>query len=333
MSSLPAGAPAPRNYPKLIAQAADRATDDRIPEIQAIDVRARGMLQKIVRSLPKGNPRDSVRISNETFALTLGTSERTVARIKSALEKAGFITRRQEQSRRRGMQVADTWLTDMALRVLGLEVLPSKALAFANVAHAYCLSQSLSERPPKGVIEEKQPEQPSSQSVPEDLHLLQDCGLTVPAIRKLMGMASKMGHRLGSIVQAAGKHILNATRPFCYVRKLILSGKDWGAQAEAAQQEAMAQVQESAEEAQRRADMELVQQEAEKTGLLASGKRTHVWAWIDGWVKKAEIGAVLGGSAIVNWMPLADIVPIAQALRDGRLFPVERAELERWASS
>ena len=335
MSFEPAGTDAPRAYPQAIAQAADRATDDRIPEIAALDVRARGLLQKIVRSLPKDNPSESVRIKNDTFALVLGTSGRTVARIKCALEQAGFITRHQVQSRRRGMQVADIWLTDMAKRVLGLITPAPKAPACAKLADAYCLSQSLSERPPKGVVEEKQPEQPqtppNSQSVPEDLHLLQDCGLNVPAIRKLMGMASKAGHRLGTIVQAAGKHILNATKPFCYMRKLIFSGKDWGAQAEAAQQEDVARAQESLEAAQRQADIELVEQEASKTGLLTSAKRVCAWAWIDGWLKRAEMDAVLAGG-MVPWLPMPDISGVAQAIRDGKVFAVERAVLEQWAS-
>ena len=325
------GGRAMNRYPQVITLAADRATDDRIPDIQALDVRARALLQKIVRSLPKENPRASVRISNCTLAIVIGASKRTVARVKRLLEDGGWIKRSQEQSRRHGMQVADIWLTEMAQSVLGLDTPAPKDKARAKVAHAYCLSQSLSERPPKGVVEEKQPEQPNSQSVPEDLHLLQDCGLTVPAIRKLMGMATKAGHRLGTIVQTTGKHILNATRPFCYVRKLIVSGKDWGAQAEAVQQEDVARAQESAEAAQRQQDMELVEQEASKTGLLTSAKRACVWAWMDGWLKRAEMDAVLAGGN-VPWLRMADLGGVAQAIRDGKVFAVERAALEQWAS-
>jgi len=319
-------------YPQVITLAADRATDDRIPDIQALDVRARVLLQKIVRSLPKDNPRASVRISNCTLATVIGASKRTVARVKRLLEDGGWIKRSQEQSRRHGMQVADIWLTEMAQNVLGLDTSTPKDTARANLAHAYCLSQSLSERQPKGVFQEKQPEQPNSQSVPEDLHLLQDCGLTVPAIRKLMGMATKAGHLLGTIVQATGKRILNATKPFCYVRKLILSGKDWEAQAQAVQKEDMARAQEDAEAEQRQADMELVEQEASKTGLLTSAKRTCAWAWIDGWLKRAEMDAVLAGGN-VPWLRMAELGGVAQAIRDGKVFSVEHSTLVEWGQT
>lgn len=325
MSSLPVSSSAIRAYPQAIAHAADRATDDRIPEICTLSAKARLLLQKIVRSIPKDNPRKSVRISNVTFSIAIRVSDRTVARLKTELEDAGFITRHQVQSRRLGMQVADIWLTDMALQLLGL----ADTQRAPKTVDAYCLSQSLSERQPADAVPTKK-EQPGSQSVPPDLHLLQDCGLTVPAIRKLMGMASETGHLLGTIVQAAGKHIVKAGKPYCYVRKLILSGKDWGAKADVAQQEAVEQAQQVAEATQRNDDVELLQREASKTGLLTSAKRACVWAWVDGWLKKGPISAALSNSAIVDWSPLADIAPIAQALREGKVFPVERDTLRQW---
>lgn len=327
MSFEPAGASAPRVYPQVITQAADRATDDRIPEIAALDVRARGMLQKIVRSLPKNNPSESVRISNTTFALALGTSERTVARIKCALEQAGFITRHQVQSRRRGMQVADIWLTDMAQQVLGLITSAPKSLACANLADANCLSQSFSKRRSKEAVEKKQPEQPNSQSVPEDLHLLQDCGLTVPAIRKLMGLASKAGYLLGTIVQAAGKHILNARKPFCYVLKLIFSDKDWNAQARFTQEKQAEQAEKVVRASEREADLALIQQEARKTGLLSDAKGVYAWSWIDDCVKRVHVSALLAGGT-VPWLPIPYVNGLAQAIRDGKVFAVELEELQ-----
>ena len=337
MSFEPAATDLPRAYPQAITQAADRATDDRIPEMCMLSARARLLLQKIVRCLPKDNPDESVRISNTTFSLVLGVSDRTVVRLKAELEDAGFIHRSQVQSRRRGMQVSDIWLTPPALYLLGLDGQGKKAkTACAKLACAFSLSQSLSERPPKGDFEEKQPKQPktppNTQSVPEDLHLLEDCGIGVPGIRKLMGIATKAGQRLGTIVQAAGKNILNATKPFCYVRKLISSGKDWGAQAEAVQKEDVERAQESIEAAQRQEDMKLVEQEASKTGLLTSGKHICAWTWIDGWLRRAEIDAVLAGGN-VPWLPMSEIGSVAQAIRDGKVFAVERAVLQQWASA
>lgn len=320
MSFLAASPHALRHYPQLIAQAADRATDDRIPQIRTLSTSARLLLQKIVRSLPQERPQQSVRISTATFGVALGVSDRTVARLKNELEHAGFITRHQVQSRRLGMQVADIWLTDPALQLLGLAGTEQNQRT-PKMAHAYKLSQSLSERQPtSGDSQEKQPQQPDSQAVPPDLHLLQNCGLTVPAIRKLMGMASKAGHLLGAIVQAAAKHIAKAARPYCYVKKLIASGKDWGAVSAQQEQERQAQEEQSQAAMQHQEDVQLLSQ----AGPLTNAKQSHVWAWIDGWLKKTDIEAFKAGKSALagHWLPVADLVPAAQALRDGRLFPV-----------
>jgi hypothetical protein len=70
---------------------------------------------------------------------------------------------------------------------------------------------------------------PALEGVPDDLVPLAVAGLTLGAIRKLMGLASRAGTRLGDVVAVAGRHILKARRAYSYVLKLLRSGKDWAA--------------------------------------------------------------------------------------------------------
>ena len=332
MSSLSADFVLPRQYPQRIALASERASDDRIPAIQAIDARARALLQKIVRSLPKDNPSESVRISNTTFAIAISASQRTVARLKGVLEASGFITRRQVQSRRCGMQVSDIWLTDMARQLLGLDTPAPKASASANVANANCLSQSFSKRPPKEAqpVDNFRPQpqkQPKSPNLPEDLHLLQDCSISPFGICKLMGMASKTGNRLGTIVQVAGKHILNANKPFSYVRKLIFSGKDWSAIEKIAHQKQEQAQQASSHSVQHAKDMVDLQKACEETGFLTGGNDLYAWKWQWEWLRRADIADIIACPEKARWLPIPNLGPAAQALRDGNIFPVTLDDL------
>lgn len=86
------------------------------------------------------------------------------------------------------------------------------------------------------------------------------------------------------------------------------------------------------EQSQREADMECIKAAMQTTGMLASAKRNHVWILDDGWVKKAEVEAVVQ-SPRVQWMPLIDISAAAEALREGKLFAVDRPTLKSWVAS
>lgn len=116
---------APRPYPPSIARAADRATDDRLASIRALSVNARLALQKITRCISTSDITQSVRIGRDLLARILGVSTKTISRIKTELEKAGWIERHQVMSRKYGMQVGDIWLTPWALQELQL-VVPGK---------------------------------------------------------------------------------------------------------------------------------------------------------------------------------------------------------------
>lgn len=85
-----ADTPLPRPYPRSITDASNRATDERIGAIASLPpLKARMLLQKIIRSVCIHDFTKPAHISNQTFIQTLGVSLRTVCRLKVELEHAG----------------------------------------------------------------------------------------------------------------------------------------------------------------------------------------------------------------------------------------------------
>ena len=97
-----------------------KATDARIPSIAALSPLARLLLQQFMRELDPQSPSDPVQISNPDLCQSLGVRTKTVCHYKKELEKNGWITRYQEKSRKKGMQVSETRLTAWAQGELGL---------------------------------------------------------------------------------------------------------------------------------------------------------------------------------------------------------------------
>ena len=185
--------------------------------------RERSLLARITRNVSTKAPTDAVRVSVANLAGALQTCGRTIQRTFNSLRAKGWITRDQVK-RRSGMEIADTWLTPMALELLGLaRPAPSRA-ASDNMSGASGLS-SMSE-------DSQQVPGPSEPEVrgnplPEDVQLLEKLGLKRGAIYKLMGEATRAGHRLGNIIKGAAPLIERAKYVFGYMRKLIASDKDW----------------------------------------------------------------------------------------------------------
>jgi hypothetical protein len=170
--------------------------------------------------------------------------------------------------------------------------------------------------------------QATKQAVPEDLALLAGLGISVPGIRKLMGLASRAGHRLGDIVRVAGHLIERAVKPFCYVAKLIRSPRDWKAEKEAG----IASQAEAVAVAQARNDAAEVATAIDAAGMLSHGKRAFVWRVIAGTVHQSTVeDAARGG--IGRWVPMLDLGGLARAWREGRLFKVGQADLVAWTGS
>jgi hypothetical protein len=170
--------------------------------------------------------------------------------------------------------------------------------------------------------------QAAKQTVPEDLALLAGLGISVPGIRKLMGLASRAGHRLGDIVRVAGHLIERAVKPFCYVAKLIRSPRDWKAEKEAG----IASQAEAVAVAQARSDAAEVATAIDAAGMLSHGKRAFVWRVIAGTVHQSTVADAARGG-IGRWVPMLDLGGLARAWREGWLFKVGQADLVSWAGT
>lgn len=111
--------PCPTDFPAVIQNALGRIAG-RVGELAHLAARSRLLLAEFVRCLDVRSPAEPIRIRNGSLASALGLSERTIGSIKAQLVASGWIQRNQVKSRRRGMQIADVWLTPMALTALGL---------------------------------------------------------------------------------------------------------------------------------------------------------------------------------------------------------------------
>lgn len=153
-------APPIRDFPASIRLALARAAGCDGGGLEQLAAGERALLVRLVRNVSAAMPEDSVRIANPTLATALHVSERTIHRLKGGLEAKGWITRRQVQSRRRGMQISDVWLTRHALETLGLACpvatdvatrpAPVRPQRPPGMADALQIPQSVSQRPPCG---------------------------------------------------------------------------------------------------------------------------------------------------------------------------------------
>lgn len=356
----------PAPYPPSIVRAADRATDCRIPAISALKPYARLLLQTLVRSIQTKDIANSVRISNEFFSQTLHVSVNKICKIKKELESKEWIIRSQVQSRKQGMQVSDICLTPWALQTLGLasgRVKDHPMMPIPSEEQIAIRAAVVEEPTPPQSIEidinatqqpaapatsdtsndtsaatvlaanpEPQTKDDTSSQVPDDLMPLKHLGLRTSAIRKLMGMASKAGLMLGHIVELAENSIAKAKNPYAYTVKLISSNIDWQGRLaakrlkEEQQQEATAQEQQTAD------DASTLHQALAKTGLLSSEKRIYVWQWnaASAVLERTSIENFMGDPLLAKWAVALDTHAIAQAIRDGLIFPVTKVQLEQW---
>ncbi|SER37378.1 hypothetical protein [Giesbergeria anulus] len=350
----------PAPYPPSIARAADRATDCRIPPINALKPYARLLLQALVRSIQTKDITNSVRISNECFAQTLHVSVNKICKIKKELESKEWIVRTQVQSRRLGMQVSDICLTPWALRTLGLvsgRVKDHPAMPIPSEDQIAIRAAVVQEPAPPQHIEIKtggdQPAPATSDAtvaatksdpqaayyannqVPDDLMPLRHLGLRASAIRKLMGMASKAGLMLGHIVELAEDSIAKAKNPYAYTVKLLSSNIDWQGRLAAKRKREAQQQEDTAQEQQTEDDASTVRQALAKTGLLSSEKRLYVWQWdsSSAVLKRTNIENFVCDPLLAKWAVALDTHAIAQAIRDGSIFAVTKEQLEQWQTA
>jgi hypothetical protein len=305
-----------KDFPPLIRNALARAAGCDAGGLGELNVQERNLLCRIVRNVNASSPTQSVRIANDTLAIALKVSDRTIRRIKVRLEEKGWLSRSQVQSRRLGMQISDVWLSAQALRTLGLidtsdRLLGPEELAAPLPAAQYDAAQAT-----------------FHDELPADLLELRDvAGLSVPGIRLLMGLASQSGTRLGHVFAATRDLVLASRKPFAYLQKLIRSGKDWSqiiVTAQAEEQTTAAEAIQSTEKAQ--------MLEAFKGRLFSHEKRLFVWSEFGGIFHQARIENRTE-AGMESWQPILDTAPLREAWKAGKLFEITQETLSEWRSA
>ena len=280
--------------------------------LDSLTYRERSLLARLTRNISLQDPYRSVRVSVDTLACALQTCHKTIQRTFNSLREKGWINRDQVK-KRSGMQIADTWLTSRALEVLGLATRPSRA-ASDNMSGASSLST---------MSEDSQQIPGSSENkhqIPEDLVLLEQIGLKPGAIFKLMGEATKMGHRLGQIVRAAAPLIRAAQFPFGYLRKLIETDRDWANYTCAATLRDKEATQAVEVKEQKNTAQAVIEAAMPAGALLTNVAGRQVWMMRYGAVYSCPIDDVDKADSLRRYARVADLAKMAEAIQAGKLF-------------
>ena len=281
--------------------------------LDTLTYRERSLLARVTRNVSIKEPHGSIRVSVTTLACALQTCNKTIQRTFNSLREKGWI-RRDQVKMRSGMQIADTWLMPRTLELLGLTRPASSRAASDNMSGACSLS-TMSEDSQQVTCPLENKKQ-----IPEDLVLLEQMGLKPGAIFKLMGEATKMGHRLGQIVRAAAPLIRSAKFPFGYLRKLIDTDRDWATytcsavlREQDAAQAVQVQVQKDTTQA--------VIEAAMPTGtLLTNAAGKQVWMMRYSAVYSCPVDDLAKADSLRNYARVADLAKMAEAIQAGKLF-------------
>jgi hypothetical protein len=317
-----------KDFPPLIRNALARAAGCDAGGLGELNVQERNLLCRIVRNVSASSPTESIRVANETLAIALKVSDRTIRRIKARLEEKGWLSRSQIQSRRLGMQISDVWLSEKALHTLGL--IGSSALqpAALQASSKHPSSAEIGLAAPLAVNQSHPKQTVFHDDVPVDLLELRDvAGLSVAGIRLLMGLATESGTRLGHVFAATRDLVLASRAPFAYLQKLIRSGKDWSQITIAAQASEQATAAEAIQ-----ADEQSQLIAAFKGRLFSHEKRLFVWSEFGGVLHQASIQNE-SKTDVASWRPVLDAVPLLEAWKAGKLFEINAKTLSEWRSA
>ena len=226
--SLESDAPTLTHFPKIIKDAIVFANASCDHGLDQLTRHGRQLLAWLLRFVDKAHPESVIRVTNQRLAEGMGVCARTIGNYKRQLERAGFISRQSHFSRTVGPSVSSLWLTPKALRALGL-VIHSKREKIADSNPTVLSEQVTADATSEPVEKVKRRKTGRIALIPADLTLLRDgCGLSVPAIWRLMSVASCRGKRLGAVLEVHGDFILAAEDPYGATKACIKGFPDKG---------------------------------------------------------------------------------------------------------
>ena len=281
-----------------------------------LNYRERSLLARLVRNVRIQDPSNSIRVAVSTLAAALQTCNKTIQRTFKSLQEKGWIDRNQVK-KRSGMQIADTWLTISTLKLLGLVAPTPACSASDNMSDASRIStiSKDSQHVPGSSVPEV-----GKSALPEDVQLLGKMGLSRGAIFKLMGEASRAGHRLGDIVRGAAPLIENSRHVFAYMRKLIASKHDWKTYSCAVLRKQVQKAEILVELENRLIDQSLVRANLAGDIMLTNAAGNTVWMLRYDAVYACKVEDLDLPESKRRYARVVDFVRMADAVRSGKLF-------------
>ena len=117
-----------RHFPPVIERALAILAGSDAVDFAGLSMDARMLLARYVRYVDARTPQQAVRVANQTLAIGLGVSARTVNKLKAVQVANGWIRSTQQRSRRHGMQICQVLLSVKVLALLELAYQPSAGL-------------------------------------------------------------------------------------------------------------------------------------------------------------------------------------------------------------
>lgn len=241
------------DLPPKIQRAITRLMD---PALQVeLSAPERVAMAALLRRVEAKDGRADFWVRRCNLAELFGKVERTVTNWLNALEDQGLISKEQGRTRWGNFSCVTVHLTDLAVKLLGLDQQLStpeqrnrKKIAGG---HKGCFTEG--EQPYQGHLPAAGPfVRTVDNSVPADCAPLLDLGVTAAGIFKLMKIAKAESKRLGTVIEARLEAIKQSHTPFAYVTKLLRDHIDYEAQRNAKRE--AERVQEEAVEAKRAAN-------------------------------------------------------------------------------
>lgn len=229
------GSLTPKYFPAPITRAVFRLHDsDSFKDLPDGFIR---IVISIIKKIDLSSPRKSIFANRTTIAEESGKSVETVQRAIKWLEDKGFFERQQianpgQRGSRSPLTPTDLFLEAVELHPEGLRFSPGQHHANnAGASSSARASISPEGTPAAGTPSQGRFVRHEGMTIPADLvWLCREHALRPSAVLQLMGLASKAGKRLSTVIEATKQYLLalHGRELYAYIKALLSKDRDFG---------------------------------------------------------------------------------------------------------